>query len=174
VRSATPASLPATPASLPASQASVRVEAGAAAKTSLGRLVDALERCDRVAVGVRTACSLDLDEGTDDYKECVKRCTTARNDRDARIELRAADARRQSYPPSMGELEVVPPRRGTTRATTLAMADALTKCVAGVVETSQDAICLAPEANELQQMQCDRSCAEQASTEIRRLVGPPH
>jgi hypothetical protein len=63
---------------------------------------------------------------------------------------------------------------GPARATSRAMADALKACVSGIVEASRFAVCVEPAANKMQQVECDRSCAEQASSEIRRIVGPPH
>jgi hypothetical protein len=51
---------------------------------------------------------------------------------------------------------------------------ALPKCVAGVVEASRPAACVELDVNESQQAACDRSCAEHASAEIKRIVGPPH
>lgn len=114
-------------------------------------------------MGERAMCSLELDMGSSDYEMCVTKCTAARQESDALMPERAVaeELRRQL--------------RDEKARVTDAVRRALPKCVAGVMKASRPAVCVVElDVNESQQAECDRSCAEQASAEIRRIVGPPH
>ncbi|MDB4994258.1 MAG: hypothetical protein JWM74_1690 [Myxococcaceae bacterium] len=153
------------------------------AKPMHARLSDALVRCETDTAAAAAICSRDLTAGPE-LERCVKTCAAkqkARAEREAETEARrtsaerAAERRRldEERPHATTAWPPPPSQIIRPKATALTMAAALRWCVAGVVESSHAASCKA-DCDDEQQAACDRSCAEQASAEIRRIVGPPH
>jgi hypothetical protein len=139
-----------------------------------GPLSVLVERCGRSAVGVRTMCSIDLEEGSADFEECVKACTAARVADEARRAQRAAAGRVDPPPQVFEEHWSGGVRDGPPSPSQEARDESLKQCVAGVVESSRLSTCQLHDATPTQQAHCDKLCAERASAEIRRIVGPPH
>jgi hypothetical protein len=148
-------------------------------KPMYARLSDALVRCETDTAAAGAICSRDLPAGPE-LERCVTTCLAkkkARSEREAEMEARRVAAERRQLdeqrPHATSPWPPPPSQILRPKATAQTMAAALSWCVAGVVESSHAPICKA-DCDDEQQAACDRSCAEQASAEIRRIVGPPH